>query len=345
MKKWLTLMLCAIFVFTLIPTTYAKHGGQASFDQKDKGKKKEKVQKASGKVTAVDASNGKITVEAKGKTMELIVTSSTTIKISEVKNPALSNIWTGDKISAEYVNENSVNTAKKISISKQKGSLKGQVEAVDTETKSLTVAGKQLVVTGEAVIFINNEKVTFEDIVKGDKIEAKGFMKEGILQASSLKIKRKDDMVKGKIESIDLVAGSIVVDGKTLLVTEKTKMESDEKQIGLPDLLVGESVEAKAWKKSETEWIAVKLEVKRDDEDDDGDEDNDDGDDGDKDKEGEVKGKVEAIDTSAKTLTIKGKIVQITEKTRIKGEKGKEVSLDTIEIGCEVEVEVECEDD
>lgn len=337
MKRWLSMVVCAILVFTLIPTSYAQHSGQASHDHKEKGKKKEKVQKASGKVTTVDAANGKIVLEVKGKSVELVVTATTNIRISDVKAPALSDIWVGDKISAEYTTENNVNTAKKLSVFKQKGSLKGQVEAVDIETHTLTVAGKQLVVTKEAVIFLKNEKITFEDIVKGDKIEAKGFIKEGILQVFSLKIKREDDVVKGEvesinletktitvdekqiviteqtkillngkeakveeilvddklvaigtksedvftakvinvvrkaveiegqIESIDMAASSFVIGGKNLLVTEKTKFESDDKEIRFSDLLVGDFVEAKAWKKSETEWIVVKLELKRDD--------------------------------------------------------------------------------
>ncbi|MGC5324306.1 DUF5666 domain-containing protein [Brevibacillus sp. SYSU BS000544] len=318
MKKWFSLMLCAVLLFTIIPLAGAQTENSSSVEQLDS----KKAYVAMGKVTSVDLATSKLTLESKGMTLVLAIDANTKIRISDVKSPDLSYIWVGDKVVAEYVNENNSNTARKLSVTKQKGSLKGNVELIDVPSRTLKVAGKQLVAFEKADIQLMNVQGTFADILLGDKIEAKGFTKDGILYAYYLKITKEATEIKGKLESINPTNKSVVIDGKVLLVTDKTEIKFSTKRLKFEDLKAGSSVEAKAWKKSETEWVALEIKVKKDE---------------DSGYEGGIEGKINEVNVVEKYITVEGKKVLITDKSVITDKRGRKVPLANLTVGMKAE--------
>lgn len=240
MKRWISLFLSLILVFSFFPAAFAKGTVQGHVMEKGKGKKKEKTSKITGRVTSFDSTSGKLSIDANGKPIELVIDSATTIKITGSKKGALTDIWVGDRAQAEYTLKNEVNVAKKIDVKKQKGSVKGNVEAIDAATQTLTVSGKQVVILEQTVIRLSDENVVFEDIEAQDKIDASGFMKDGILQASTVKIKRQADVIKGEVESIDAEASLIVVDGKDIFVTEETNIRLNGEESSLEEIFTGD---------------------------------------------------------------------------------------------------------
>lgn len=311
MKNWLSMILCSILLFTLSPMA-----GAQTQDLVENTLEKKYV--TSGKVTSVDVTASKVTLETRGMILVLTVDTNTKLRISDVKSPDLTDIWVGDKISAEYASEPAGNIAKKLTITKQKGSLKGTVELIDTTTRTIKITGNLLVVSPKAEIQLANSNGTFADILLGDKIEAKGFIKDGVLQAYSLKITRESTEFKGKIDSINQANKSIVIAGKTVLVTDKTEIKNATRRLKFEDLAVGASVEAKAWKKNETEWVAIEIKVKKEE---------------DSGYEGMIKGKINEVNVVDRYIIIEGKKVFITDKTILVDRRGKTLPLANVKAG------------
>ncbi|NGQ94294.1 hypothetical protein G3578_03780 [Brevibacillus sp. SYP-B805] len=407
MRKWFSMLLALMLMLTLVPLAQA-HGSDGKLagqsvkwvdkGKPDKGKpekgkpEKKKVEKIAGKVAAVDAAAGKLTVSNGSKQVELLLTSETSIKVKDWKTATAADIWVGDQVKAEYTAADTGNTAKKIEIAKKKGVVYGKVTAVDPAAQTLTVSGKTIHVLDDASIRSGKEQLAFADIVEGDQLKAEGYLKEGTLQAVKIEVKRQAAVVKGSLQSIDAATRTLVVDGKsivvapdakirlngsdaaleqlavgdkvvatgkwsgklftarilnvqrtavevegevesvdvegkkvtiggkTLTVTDATKITSDDKAIALADLTVGSKAEAKALQMGE-EWIALKIEVKQAPED----------------KEGEVEGKVEAVDAAAMTLTVGGKTVHVSDTTRISAEDHQTLTFADLAPGMEIE--------
>lgn len=423
MKQWINISLVIMLLFTFVPMANAKvagnEDGKASKDKSvflkgkpDNGKpdkekpgkgkpdkEKEKKAKASGEISALDQSAGKLTVDANGASIELVVNADTKLKFSGWKHPAYADIWVGDKVQVDYVITENLNTAKSIHVFKQKGTINGKVEAVDTTNATVTVSGKTVTFTDKTDIRLGKEKLTVADLVEGDQISATGYIKEGELQAYVVKVKRTSATVKGEvtsvdaakkeivlddtsivvaddakiringleatleeiqpgdkivatgqkqnniftakivnaqreavelegtIETIDTAAATITVSGKVLAVLADTKIVRDDETVALADLQVGDEVEVKAMQKGETEWVALKIEVKKG-EDEDSDE-----------QKAEIEGKIEAIDAAAMLITVNGKSVQVTSDTKIEAGDGKLITFADLAVGIEIEAE------
>lgn len=288
MRKCLSLSLALLLVFSFISAT--------AFAQANSKVKTAKPSKANGKVASIDYTNGQLVLETKRKTTHLVIDSHTTIKIAQIKNATIEDIWVGDRATTLYKTSNGVHTVKSIHVVKQKGSLKGKVEAVDTNASTLTVAGKTAHVPESAIIKLGKERITLEEIAVGDRVEIKGFMKEGVLQARTIQVKSQASVIKGDVEFIDLESGTLVVDGKDVVVTEKTKIRLNGVEASLEDILIGDEVVARG-KKEGDGLTAQMVNVKR--------------------KPVEIEGKIEYVDADANTVTIDGVTLMIDENTNI----------------------------
>ncbi len=322
MKKWWLVFLSLVVVFAFVPASYAKtteraHQLQQSIKkEKEKEKKqREKKQRASGTISAVDAQAGTITLQTGSNTIQLALDASTKIKISEFKNPTINDIWVGDRAKAEYIQNDTTNLVKELAVVKQKGTIKGEVEAIDTIGSTLTVSGKQVVVSEKTVIRLGKDKLTLADLVEGDKIEGKGFLKEGILQASTIVVKRTFASLKGTVESIQAENNQLVVAGTTITVTADTKVRIHDQEASLADLVVGDNVVIIGLK-GQAGFTAKMINAIRQLE--------------------EVKGTIASLDAANKTVTIGEKVVTISDKTKLV-QDDKEIAFEALQVGNEAE--------
>jgi len=292
MKRVLFLFFSLLLVSLYVPhasvTTYAKT-------------KTVKVQtkKADGKITSVDTATGSLSITAKDKTIELTIDSTAILKVSGFKNPSLSDIWVGDKASVSYVEVSGVNTVKILSLSKQKGSIKGVVEAIDLEARTLTVSGKTAVLTDQTAIRLDRASLSLENIVLGDKIEINGFMKDGILQASTVSIKRKTSVIKGEITLIGEAGDSITISKKQVSITDQTKVYVNKEEATLADIFIGDKASVSA-SNIGSELFANVIEISR--------------------KPIEIKGVIELVDLEGSFIIIDGKTLLIDEETEIESD-------------------------
>jgi len=292
MKRFLFLFFSLLLVSLYVPhasvTTYAKSQTV-----------KLQTKKADGKITGVDTATGSLSITAKDKIIELTIDSTAILKVSGIKNPSLSDIWVGDKASVSYVVVNGVNTVKILSLSKQKGSVKGVVEAIDLEARTLTVSGKTAVLTDQTAIRLDRTSLSIENIVLGDKIEINGFMKDGVLQASTVAIKRKTSVIKGEVTLIGEAGKSITVNKKQVSVTDQTKVYVNKKEATLADIFTGDKASVSA-SSIGSELFANVIEISR--------------------KPIEIKGVIERIDLEGSFIIIDGKTLLIDEDTKIESD-------------------------
>lgn len=309
MRKWLSLLLALLFVFSVIPSAvFAQVNGQS---------KTAKPSKASGKVASIDYTSGQLVLDTNGQTIDLVIDSTTRIKIAQIKNATIHDIWVGDRATLLYTTNNDVSTVKSISVVKRKGSLKGSVEAIHTDSSTLTVAGKTVQILESTIVKLGKEQITFEEIETGDKVEIKGFMKEGVLQAQTIQVKRKAAVIKGEVELIDLESGTLIVDGKDVSVTEETKVRLNGEEAFLEDILIGDEVVATGKKEGDV-LRAKTISAKR--------------------KPIEIEGEIEFVDVDANTVTIDGITLMIDENTKIVADD-EDHKLDLLELVEGVEAE------
>ncbi|MGD8188835.1 DUF5666 domain-containing protein [Brevibacillus ginsengisoli] len=306
MRKWSILLLCFVLLFTFGSATFAK-----TVD-----KQKEKTVRVSGAITAVDPQASTITVQAKGGTILLTIDRSSKVRVTEFKNPTLADIWVGDQATATYVQKDDLNTLKEIQVFKKRGYVRGAVDSVDTEGQTLSVAGgKKIAVSDKTVIRMKKDKLTLADLIAGDQIEASGFLKEGVLQAAQIEVKRTIATVRGKIESIQADKNQLVVAGMTVNVKSSTKLRLMEFNAKFADLLVGDQVVVVGTKKLDT-LDATTINVNR--------------------KVETLEGKVTGIDTNNHTISLGDKLITISDQTKIVKD-GKYISLEKIQVGTDVE--------
>ncbi|HZG14436.1 MAG TPA: DUF5666 domain-containing protein [Candidatus Bathyarchaeia archaeon] len=291
MKRFLfsffSLLLVCLYVPHVSVTTYAKTQTV-----------KLQTKKADGKITSVDTATGSFSITAKDKTIELKIDSTAILKVSGIKNPSLSDIWVGDKASVSYVDVNGVNTVKILSLSKQKGSVKGVVEAIDLEARTLTVSGKTAALTDQTAIRLDRTSLSLENIVVGDKIEISGFMKDGVLQASTVVIKRKTSVIKG-VTLIGEAGDSITISKKQVSITDQTKVYVNKEEATLADIFTGDKASVSA-SSIGSELLANVIQITR--------------------KPIEIKGVIELVDLEGSSISIDGKTLLIDEETEIESD-------------------------
>jgi hypothetical protein len=330
-KKWLSFALVFLMLFTWIPVSqakgspllYGKEWQQQAKGKPGKGKPedsgkpvKTKKEKASGTVSAVDESAGKLTVDAKGQSLELLVNQQTKWKMSGWKNPALADVWVGDSVKVEYVSSNGQLTAVSVQVSKKKGSVNGKVEVVDVEAKSFTAAGKTVQVTENTVIRLGSETITLDELVVGDQVNASGYMKENVLQALNVKVKRTAGSVKGKVTAVEPEAKTIVIGDKKVVVADDATIRLNGAEATLEKILPGDKVVATGQKSGEV-FTAKVVSVHR--------------------KAVEWEGVIESVDTAAKTVTLSGSVLTITEETKIVRDD-EVITLEELQTGMQIEV-------
>jgi|GEM_PF-6976007 len=350
MKKWLSLLLAAALSLGGTAVVSAKQDSSQKQQleskekyekhkegkDKDKGKGKDKdkkKEKATGTISAVDAAAKMITLSTKGKTIDIAIDDNTKIKINEIKNPAVDDIWKGDKAVIEFVRDQSVNTAKKIEITRKKEVIKGTVKEVNTEQKTIAVDRKVVLVTDKTEIRMEGEELTFADILAEDKVVVTGFKREKEVVAVKIQVKREAIKLEGHIESINAADKSVTIAGKVVKVDEKTKIVAEDEPIPFDKLQVNAEVKAFIVKRGE-QYLAIKIIVKEP-------EDEDDEDDNEEpvDVVSSVEGLVEAVDATAKNFTVNGTVVQVTDTTKYQAEDGTPLTFDDVKPGVKTKVE------
>lgn len=302
MRKLSIILLSIVLLFTFSAATFAKG--------------KEKSAKVDGAITAVDTEASTVTVKAKGSTVQLTLDSSSKLKIKDLKSPTLADIWVGDQAKATYVQKDKTNLVSEIEITKKKGSLKGAIESVDAEGLSITLTGgKKMVVTDKTTIKLSKEKLAVTDLVQGDLVTAKGYLKDGVLQATEIEVKRIMATLKGKVESIQADKNQLVVAGKTVKVATSTKIHLMNVKVTLADLIVGDQVVVVGAKKSSS-FEAKIINVNR--------------------KLESLEGAITAVDATNKTITVGDKVLTVTDQTKLVQED-EAITLDKLQVGSEVE--------
>jgi len=129
-----------------------------------------------------------------------------------------------------------------------------------------------------------------------------------------------DDEIKGKITSLDAAAGTLEISG-VKIIAKNAKVEGMLGRIrSLADLKVGDGVDVEGTFSGPAEMTAREVEKKAVATD-------------------EVKGALAAVDTAARTLTISGITVKVTENTRLEGEEGVGITFAQITVGTRAECE------
>jgi hypothetical protein len=190
----------------------------------------------------------------------------------------------------------------------------GDFEGLVTRFVSPTdfdVAG-QRVTTSASTVF---EGGTAADLALNVAVEVEGsFDASGVLVASEVEFRHESDTeVEGRVEAVDVGAGTLTVLGITFRVTGVTRFEdhseSDLDRFGLADIAVGDFVEVDAYQ-DDTGFVATKVE--RDDADDD-----------------EVKLEGRAENVAPPDLTIGGVKVTTDANTQFRNDNGDSISSAT----------------
>jgi hypothetical protein len=133
---------------------------------------------------------------------------------------------------------------------------KGTIVAIDLVASTVTVhdnkSDTDVAVTVDESTRIhknNDEHASIEDLAVGDKADAR-YNKDTLVAKRIQAKSPKPAKVHGTITAIDLGAQSVTIqpkegDAVTVLVTETTKIERNEEEATLADLVVGDHANAK----------------------------------------------------------------------------------------------------
>jgi len=136
---------------------------------------------------------------------------------------------------------------------KHQAKAKGPISAIDPVAATVTIEDKK---TGESVTVTvdgstrihkdNKEWATLEDLAIGDTAKAR-YNKDTLL---AKRIQAKSPKLEGTITAIDVGAQSVTIqptigDPVTVFATETTKIERNDEEATLADLVVGDQAQAK----------------------------------------------------------------------------------------------------
>ena len=219
---------------------------------------------------------------------------------------------------------------------------KGLIESIDPAAQSMTVAGR-LVATDAMTRFEGDDDaiLTFADFSVGQFVEVEGDLQpDGSVLAKKIELEDDDDddevevevEFKGLIESIDLAAASMVVDGRLVQTDAATRFEGDDDApLAISDFSVGQFVEVEGRLQADGSILAKEVELEDSDHDDE--------------NEFEFTGHVQSIDAASLSIVVEGLAVLTDASTEFEGDGQPFSSFADLQVGQFVEVDGHLQDD
>lgn len=171
--------------------------------------------------------------------------------------------------------------------------VRGSIEAVDSV--SVSVQGLTFALTDSTrAEDRNGAPLALSALQVGDYVEVEGYRNaDGLLLAREIELEWEDDddafeeiEVEGMIESLDMLAGLLRVEGFDFIVNDSTRIEGDDSSLTFEALQVGDYVEVEGYRSENGDLVASEIELEeneREDDDSSDDSDDDDSDDDDSD--------------------------------------------------------------
>jgi hypothetical protein len=147
--------------------------------------------------------------------------------------------------------------------------LKGPIQSIDTAAGSLMLAGKKVTTNVDTKIVGDEDgHLSFSSLKVGANIQVHGTT-QADMSVLAKTIKAQDSQgddggeveLKGKIESINTAAGTLVVAGKTVATDSKTRIRRDDNTLTLKDLKVNDSVEVQGTTRTDGTILATSINV------------------------------------------------------------------------------------
>jgi hypothetical protein len=190
---------------------------------------------------------------------------------------------------------------------------KGPIQSIDVGAGSLMVGGRKVTTNADTRIMSGDEtRVSLSTLKVGATVEVQGTTQADMsVLAKTIQLEenqggdKSEVDLKGSIQSIDLGAGSFMVDGRKVTTNADTKIVGkDDSHISFSALKVGATVHVHGTTQPDMSVLAKTIQLQESQGDDGG--------------EVELKGKIQSINTAAGTLVVAGKTVATDSSTRIK---------------------------
>ncbi|HXB53872.1 MAG TPA: DUF5666 domain-containing protein [Vicinamibacteria bacterium] len=145
--------------------------------------------------------------------------------------------------------------------------LKGPIQSIDMGAGTLMVAGRKVTTNADTKIVGQDDgHLSFSSLKVGANIQVHGTTQADMsVLAQTIKVQESggDDggeaELNGKIQSINLAAGTLVVAGKTVATDSKTRIRRDDSTLTLKDLKVNDSVEVQGTTRTDGTILAAAI--------------------------------------------------------------------------------------
>jgi hypothetical protein len=227
-----------------------------------------------GPIQSIDMGAGTLMVGGK----KVTTNADTRIVAGDESRVSLSALKVGDTVDVQGTTQPDMSVlAKSIHVEqsgdkggdKSEVDLKGPIQSIDSGAGSLMVAGKKVTTNADTKIVGNDDAhLTFSSLKVGANIQVHGTTQADmsvLAKTIQLQDSTGDDggetELKGKIQSINTGAGTLVVGGKTVATDSKTRIRRDDKTLTLMDLKVNDSVDIQGTTRTDGTVLATEINV------------------------------------------------------------------------------------
>jgi hypothetical protein len=227
-----------------------------------------------GPIQSIDMGAGTLMVGGK----KVTTNADTRIVAGDESRVSLSALKVGDTVDVQGTTQPDMSVlAKSIHVEqsgdkggdKSEVDLKGPIQSIDSGAGSLMVAGKKVTTNADTKIVGNDDAhLTFSSLKVGANIQVHGTTQADmsvLAKTIQLQDSTGDDggetELKGKIQSINTGAGTLVVGGKTVATDSKTRIRRDDKTLTLMDLKVNDSVDVQGTTRTDGTVLATEINV------------------------------------------------------------------------------------
>jgi hypothetical protein len=227
-----------------------------------------------GPIQSIDMGAGTLMVGGK----KVTTNADTRIVAGDESRVSLSALKVGDTVDVQGTTQPDMSVlAKSIHVeqSGDKGGdksgvdFKGPIQSIDSGAGSLMVAGKKVTTNADTkIVGKDDAHLTFSSLKVGANIQVHGTTQADmsvLAKTIQLQDSTGDDggetELKGKIQSINTGAGTLVVGGKTVATDSKTRIRRDDKTLTLMDLKVNDSVDIQGTTRTDGTVLATEINV------------------------------------------------------------------------------------
>ncbi len=241
------------------------NGGQATLEPEDEGGVDFK-----GPIQSIDMGAGSLMVAGR----KVTTNADTRVGARDETRVSLSALKVGDNVEVQGTTQPDMSVlARSIKVEETEVDLKGPIQSIDMGAGTLMVAGRKVTTNAGTKIVGNDDgHLSFSSLKVGANIQVHGTAQADMsVLAKTIKVQdsRGDDEgeaeLKGKIQSINTGAGTLVVAGKTVATDSKTRIRRDDMTLTLKDLKVNDSVEVQGATRSDGTILATAINLEGED--------------------------------------------------------------------------------